>query len=113
MLQNTLKRILNNTKDIEKLIDIFSQYEIGDYLYPSVIKNELKLSDSKADEVLKEIEKNGYLKLCYILDCPYCHNEIDIFDDFQELISQNYCGNCNKKFSPLDHALIGFKVLKK
>lgn len=114
MSQTLLKKILLSEAcvDIEKIIKFLQLFKLGDYIYPSVFKRNLKCSAEETYKILLLLEKNHFLKMVYIIECYSCDKEIARYEEFNQ-IDEIYCDQCDEKLSFPENVKVVFRVVKK
>lgn len=119
MLENTLKKIeqkivenniLENTQ-VELLIDFLKNYEIGQYIYPGMIINKLKITSLIAYKVLSSMEANGFISKSYEEYCSRCGKvNGKIYDSFGDIPEKMYCKFCGDRLDAIEDTVVIYKV---
>lgn len=112
MLRDSLEKILKDYEYKTQLIEFLSKYKEGYYIYPSALQENLKTTDKDTYDILMLLTDNNILELSFLLSCPYCDNELGVFNSLQELSKKDYCGDCDKDFDPFQHTIVAFRVIK-
>ena len=110
MLQNLLEKILDKYNNKELAIQYICKIGKNKYIYPSKFKEYTNYSDKVTYEVLNLLYEKNILRMKFILYCPYCDEQISISNTYGELIKYNYCGDCDREFNPLEHAIVVYEV---
>jgi len=117
MLSNILINILEkkkvNNEEIQKTVDLFSKYKIGNYIYPSAIKRETQLDINDIYYILTELENQDFLKSYYEVMCSTCNYNYELYETLNKIPEEIICENCETIINPIKTAKIIFKVINK
>lgn len=112
MLQNLLKKIFcdDSIIDLKKLEKFLLLYEINDYIYPSVLKNEFNLSTENTYKILSILEKEKILKLVFFVECYECNRKVKEYDAMWK-IKNVICDDCENELIFPDNVKVVYKVV--
>ena len=80
-------------KNKDRVISFLGLYRKGEYIYPSVVARNCKISYNDAICVMESI---SILKKCYLYRCENCGESYKQFFD-KDLEGDIYCENCDSK----------------
>lgn len=86
----------------DRIVNVLSMYRSGEYIYPDVIKRNLKLTDnSVVFEILDKLIEAGIAKKCFQYYCPCCGKTDGLFrtEDIEDDI---YCNSCDNRLDKKD-----------
>lgn len=120
MLQNTLVKINNilndsnfNQHQIEGLLETFSHYKKGNWIYSSIFVRKYNLSIKQTYTFLEKLVDLNILKSYYELYYSYCHKATgDIYEVFNQIPDTFECINCNCELNGLENAIIVYKEVE-
>lgn len=96
---------------MNNLMDFLEMYKVGEFIYPSVIKRNLKQVDQHTIDALI---KDGYLGIVNYASCPQCSHYTHFYSN-EELMAMKdciCCDNCDFELSRKDFRQ-AYKVIKK
>lgn len=83
-------------KNKDKIISFLSLYYQGEFIYPSVIKRNCKLSKEESSFVLNALVDKGILKISFNYVCSVCSHRIYESESFKE-DEDIFCPCCDEK----------------
>ena len=86
------------------------QFNLDDYIYLSNMKSSLGFTDKEVYDLVHLMVQDEILDLFFILYCPYCDHYIGEYHTFGKMVKSGYCGDCDREFNPLEHAIVAFKA---
>ena len=103
MSHDLLEKILSDSinSDIEAIINFFSNYKKGDFIYPSVLKRHLNIDEKEIYKILSILEKSNLLKIYYEYFCYNCNRSSGLYE---------YYSNCEDNLT-LDNVRVVYKVI--
>lgn len=120
MLQSTLSSIemilqqqINDQSLTDQIVDLFSHYREGLWLYPGVFKRKFGLSINAVYELLSRLEREGYLKSYYELYCSHCQKSSGIVvETFHDIPDTFQCEMCNEELPGIENAILIYKIVR-
>lgn len=114
MSRNLLEKILKNefNFNLDKIIDFFVKYNKNDYIYPSVVKRNLKLEDEDVYKIMNILEKAKLVKMYYEIYCYKCDRTSNLCESFGQLEEYLICNNCESEMDINYNVKITYKVVE-
>lgn len=98
IVKNALKEYDDDKKN--ELIRFLCMYRIGEYIYPSVLKRNMKVTQEKVDYVLDMLVQSGIAEKCFQFYCPNCGMAAGKFlKEDENLSDEIYCDRCDEEIS--------------
>lgn len=113
MSQDLLVRILSDIKIDNKddVISLLKLFKKNDFIYPSLIKRKIKISNKNIYDILRVLEKNKVIKAYYEYFCYHCNTSYNtLFELYSSLPDKVICNNCESELI-LDNIKVVFKVI--
>lgn len=96
----------------DRFLSLLAHYHVDNWLYPGVITRKLGITITKAYDLLKILEGEGYIELYYELYCSQCHKYSGIVVKTIEEIPDFFkCESCDSEMIGIENAIIIFKVI--
>lgn len=116
LITNSSLTIQLNKKQQVALARLFKLFKPGNYVYPGVLIRELNIEMKVAYEILKLLEKNGYLQELYEIYCPYESKSIGkIYNNILDLLGdeiEQVCPECGQTINIQDNNILIYKVIR-
>lgn len=115
-LSTQLGEILNNQFDFltsksEQIMELFSHYHSGSWIYPGVLKRHLNISIEDAYKMLSLLEKEGLVESWYEYCCGNCQHVLGTVQRFNELPDTFECEFCGNIVSTIENTIKIYKVI--
>lgn len=120
MLQNTLMKINTLLKEskfsqyqIDGLLETFSHYKKGMWIYPAVFIRKYNLSVKQVYNFLEKLVDLNILKSYYELYCSNCHKSTgEVYEVFNQIPDTFECVNCDCELNGIENAIIIYRVVE-
>lgn len=89
----------------KKCVDFLSMYKPGEYIYPSVVTRNLRISMNVAEDFLNMLVAEGICEKRYRHFCTICMREVGSFME-QEETEEVYCDNCDSLLTTVNTCFI-------
>ena len=112
MSHDLLEKILSDSinSDIDAIINFFSNYKKGDFIYPSVLKRYLNIDEKEIYKILSILEKSNLLKIYYEYFCYNCNRSSELYEYYSKLPESYICENCEDNLT-LGNVRVVYKVI--
>lgn len=94
MLEKGFDWYLHGDKKKEVLSFILNHYKAGEYIYPSVVKKYLKLTEDQLNRYMKKLQKDGVIKKIYSTRCYNCNRIMEFYEKLQDIPDETECPHC-------------------
>lgn len=78
--------------DIYDICSFISLYRAGEYIYPDVLRRNLKISKEASDKILEILEKENIVEKYFQYYCMACGKPVGMF---MQNLTPAYCPECD------------------
>lgn len=100
--------------DCDAVVDFLNQhYKSGQWIYPSALHRNLKISIVDAYEIMEMCVETGIVEQYLEIYCPYCQRFTgNYYKSFFDIPEEINCVHCDSEVEkPSEHVIIIYKVL--
>ena len=110
IIEMTLRKKMDDTVKINKILNFLKHYKKGMYLYPGVLIRKFGIDINTAFFILNDLEKQRILKSSYELHhCGQVMGYVEVFNKLPETFE---CNICDEEVPALDNSSLIYEVIK-
>lgn len=94
---------------ITKVVDFLGRYKTGEFLYPSVLTRNLRISKSGEMWITKILTENDLADVLHYYTCPRCGSTTGFFSKDYLHTEYPICENCEEQMDINDYRIV-YKV---
>lgn len=100
------KEIHLSKEVITKAVDFLGRYKEGEYLYPSVLLRNLKLSKGSELWITKALVENDLVDVLHYYNCTKCGRQSDFFTKEYIHTEQPICEECGAEMDVNNYRIV-------